>query len=171
MNNLFFLHSVNTRVVRRSSLLLKDGGAPYGPDSFYYAETEIKKSFFSSVLHTFGLLVFVMFAYFSLGRSVLKKVLPSPGTGPSKEERDNSWFQIQFVGEAVNGKRFRGKVAGGDPGYTETAKMISNAALCLLETDKLLLPGGILTAASSMGDLLVEKLQNAGMTLVAEEIQ
>lgn len=119
-------------------------------------------------MHTIGLGIFVIFAYFAFGRYVLKKVVPSPGTGPSKEERDKSWFNIQFVGETVNGKRLKGKFAGGDPGYTETAKMVSNAALCLLETDKLLIPGGVLTSASSMGDILVEKLKRAGLTLTAE---
>eukprot|EP00339_Tiarina_fusa_P029762 CAMPEP_0117076648 /NCGR_PEP_ID=MMETSP0472-20121206/54023_1 /TAXON_ID=693140 ORGANISM="Tiarina fusus, Strain LIS" /NCGR_SAMPLE_ID=MMETSP0472 /ASSEMBLY_ACC=CAM_ASM_000603 /LENGTH=202 /DNA_ID=CAMNT_0004802617 /DNA_START=236 /DNA_END=840 /DNA_ORIENTATION=- len=151
----FVMSGVNTRIVRRSSLLLKDAGTPYGPEEFCYAETEIKKSFFGSLVHTIGLGIFLMFAYFSFGRYLLKKVLPSPGTGPSLKEREKSWFKVRFVGETTQGNHLLGTIAGGDPGYTETAKMVSNAAICLVDSETLQLPGGVLTAASSMGDKLV----------------
>lgn len=58
-----------------------------------------------------------------------------------------------------------------DPGYGETSKMICEAALCLalqrgkLDCGKFLgFKGGVVTAASSMGITLVERLQKAGMT-------
>ena len=51
-----------------------------------------------------------------------------------------------------------------DPGYSGTAQMISEAALCLA-IDDLKLPKiyGILTPASSMGTTLIDRLQNSGM--------
>jgi short subunit dehydrogenase-like uncharacterized protein len=57
----------------------------------------------------------------------------------------------------------------GDPGNRATTKFVCEAALCLaLEWDKL--PGdkhhgGVLTPASGLGDVLVNRLRNAGMTL------
>jgi len=54
------------------------------------------------------------------------------------------------------------EVSGGDPGYTETSKMISEAALCLAYDD---LPpsSGQVTTASSMGNALRTRLQSAGI--------
>lgn len=54
-----------------------------------------------------------------------------------------------------------------DPGYGSTAKMLSQAALCLAFDD---IPkrGGILTPASAMGLTLVKRLRNAGMTFKPE---
>jgi len=164
----FVMSGVNTRVVRRSSLLLKEADMPYGPNEFYYAETEIKKSFLGAFFHTLAIGCFVIFAYFSLGRAILKRVMPSPGTGPSAAVRAKSWFQIRFVGETVQGNYLSGIFAGGDPGYTETAKMVSNAAICLVDADKLPLPGGVLTSASSMGETLITRLKDADMELKVE---
>jgi short subunit dehydrogenase-like uncharacterized protein len=59
-----------------------------------------------------------------------------------------------------------------DPGYEETAKMLSESALCILldrhrlNVDGGVFPlhtGGVVTAASSMGMVLVERLRKAGM--------
>jgi short subunit dehydrogenase-like uncharacterized protein len=63
-----------------------------------------------------------------------------------------------------------------DPGYGETAKMISESALCLaLQRNQLKngnfasIKGGVVTAASSMGLTLVERLRKAGMTFSIEK--
>ena len=52
------------------------------------------------------------------------------------------------------------EVAGGDPGYGETAKMLAESALCLAPDD---LPptAGQVTTAVAMGDALIERLQPA----------
>ncbi len=49
-----------------------------------------------------------------------------------------------------------------DPGYGETAKMISESAVCLAR-DAVAKRGGILTPASCMGLPLIERLRGAGM--------
>jgi short subunit dehydrogenase-like uncharacterized protein len=47
--------------------------------------------------------------------------------------------------------------------------MLSEAALCLaLQGSELRTEGGVLTPASSMGTLLIERLRNAGLTLEVE---
>ena len=48
----------------------------------------------------------------------------SPGEGPSAATRAGSWFKIRFVGEG-GGKRVVTEVSGGDPGYSETSKMLA----------------------------------------------
>jgi short subunit dehydrogenase-like uncharacterized protein len=93
-------------------------------------------------------------------RNLLLK-LKGPGEGPSPEQRENSWFKVRFVGEA-NGARIVTEVSGGDPGYGETSKMLSEAALCLAH-DQLPDRAGQLTPAVAMGDALIDRLQRAGM--------
>jgi short subunit dehydrogenase-like uncharacterized protein len=85
----------------------------------------------------------------------------SPGDGPSQAEREKGWFKVRFVGEG-GGKRVLTMVAGGDPGYTETAKMLAESALCLAQDD---LPqtAGQVTTAVAMGDALIARLQRAGI--------
>jgi short subunit dehydrogenase-like uncharacterized protein len=55
------------------------------------------------------------------------------------------------------------EVAGGDPGYGETAKIISEAARCLAY-DELPQTAGQVTTAVAMGDALTARLRGAGIT-------
>lgn len=85
------------------------------------------------------------------------------GEGPTKEQRDKSYFKLTFIGESET-KKVKTKVSGGDPGYTETSKMLSETALTLLDNlGKLPLKGGIVTPAGTLGSLLIEKLQSKGI--------
>ena len=83
---------------------------------------------------------------------------------------DGGSFRAQWVGHSASGKMVRGMVADkGDPGNRATTKMLCESALALaLQLDSL--PGGrkhggFLTPASGMGDVLVQRLRAAGMTL------
>ena len=58
-------------------------------------------------------------------------------------------------------------IGQGDPGYAATARMLGESGLCLADTEG---PGGVLTPASAMGDDLVERLREAGMTLRAWQV-
>jgi short subunit dehydrogenase-like uncharacterized protein len=54
------------------------------------------------------------------------------------------------------------EVSGGDPGYGETSKMLSEAALSLAR-DELPERAGQLTPAVAMGQALIDRLQAAGI--------
>src|SRR4051794_2804437 len=84
-----------------------------------------------------------------------------PGEGPSAEQIAKGWFKVRFEGEG-GGSRVVAEVSGGDPGYGDTAKMLSESALCLAQDD---LPpsAGQVTTAVAMGDALTERLQRAGI--------
>jgi short subunit dehydrogenase-like uncharacterized protein len=85
-----------------------------------------------------------------------------PGDGPTPEQRARNWFKVTFLGEG-GGRRVVTEVAGGDPGYDETAKMFAESALSLAFDD---LPetAGQVTTAVAMGDALIERLRKAGIT-------
>ncbi|KQX78595.1 saccharopine dehydrogenase NADP-binding domain-containing protein [Streptomyces sp. Root1310] len=84
-----------------------------------------------------------------------------PGEGPSAHKRARSWFSVRFVGEG-GGRRVYTEVAGGDPGYDETAKMFAEAALALA-CDDLPPTAGQVTTAAAMGDALTGRLTRAGV--------
>ena len=94
----------------------------------------------------------------------LRKALLSrikPGDGPSEARRARSWFTVDFIGEA-GGQQVHTRVKGGDPGYTETAKMLAESALSLA-FDENPVTAGQVTPAVAMGDRLLTRLQHAGM--------
>lgn len=55
----------------------------------------------------------------------------------------------------------RAQVSGGGPGYSETAKMLAEAALCLVFDDTR--PRPALTAAQAMGEALMTHLVATGL--------
>lgn len=93
-------------------------------------------------------------------RELLLK-LKDPGEGPSPERRAKSWFRVRFLAQA-DGRRLVTQVSGGDPGYTETSKMLSEAALSLAH-DELPQTAGQVTPAVAMGGALTERLTRAGI--------
>ena len=56
------------------------------------------------------------------------------------------------------------EVRGGDPGYTETAKMLAESALCLA-FDENPPAAGQVTTATAMGDNLIKRLVSAGLVV------
>jgi short subunit dehydrogenase-like uncharacterized protein len=101
-------------------------------------------------------------------RKLLLK-LKDPGEGPSAEQRAKSWFKVRFVGTAPDsGSRVVTEVSGGDPGYGETAKMLSQSALCLAK-DELPDVAGQTTPAVAMGQALIDRLVKAGIRFEVTE--
>ncbi|MFB1481129.1 trans-acting enoyl reductase family protein [Corallococcus sp. RDP092CA] len=166
----FVMASVNTRVVRRSNALL---GFPWGRDFFYSEVSDFgpgPRGLALAVATTAGLGGFMALSNVDVARELLEKhVLPAPGQGPSATVRERGLFEVRLLGEGHSPKsgqrvKVEGKVAAkGDPGYAATARMLAESALCLA-FDPLPKRGGVLTPASAMGMVLVERLRRAGMT-------
>lgn len=92
---------------------------------------------------------------------------PKPGEGPTKEERENGFYDVLFVAEYPDGRTARLSVKGDkDPGYGSTSKMISETAIGLSEMDG---AGGVTTPGAALGEALVDRLQQyAGLTFTVE---
>lgn len=149
----FMMAPINTKNVHRTNFLL---GFPYGRD-FVYDEM-----LYTTISDT--------------ARAVLdaaQKLNPfagkglKPGEGPSKEQRESGFYDIVFVGMYPDGKKITASVYGDrDPGYGSTSKMISEAALALLETES---PGGMFSPAGVMAERLLERLEKyAGLAFKLE---
>ncbi len=92
---------------------------------------------------------------------------PAPGEGPTKDERENGFYDVLFVAEYPDGRTARVGVKGDkDPGYGSTSKMIAETGIALLETAG---PGGVTTPGAALGMDLVARLQaKAGLTFTIE---
>lgn len=164
----FVMASINTRIVHRSNQLL---GYEYGRD-FKYDEAMWMKDGIKGKLTSYalsaGLLGFATAMMITPSRELLSKhVLPKSGSGPSKEEQENGYFDIRLFGQTANQDSIATKVTGDkDPGYGSTSRMLSQAALCLAQDiSKEEVSGGFWTPASAMGDKLIERLEeHAGLS-------
>jgi short subunit dehydrogenase-like uncharacterized protein len=137
----------------------------YGPDFTFELDLAVRRA---PVLVGLGAGVgaVVGLAQLPPTRKLLLK-LKDPGTGPSPEQREKSWFKIRFVGEG-GGRRVVTEVSGGDPGYGETSKMLAEAALCLAH-DELPKVSGHVTPAVAMGQALIDRLLAAGIKFTVLE--
>jgi short subunit dehydrogenase-like uncharacterized protein len=149
------LPTIDGPIVRRSAALVDR----YGPD-FTYGHNLVARRLATIGGVAAGVGAVAVLAPIPPTRKLLLKA-KAPGEGPSAATRAGSWFKIRFVGEG-GGKRVVTEVAGGDPGYSETSKILAECGLCLAFDD---LPSraGQLTTVASMGDMLLTRLQNAGI--------
>ena len=133
------------------------------------------KGRFAAIAMVAGLSGFMLAAAMRPARAALQRfVLPKPGEGPSPEAQRKGFFDLRFLGTTADGRQIRTKVTGDrDPGYGSTCKMISEAALCLLQDlDRSATPGGVWTAGSAMGLALVRRLQaHAGLRFEIAELR
>ena len=160
----FIMAGANTRVVRRSEALLTQRQESYG-NNFVYQEHSFHKSWgkaFSSALGL-GLLGLTLISPI---RKIVRSLLRKPGEGPSLEVQENGWFDCKYLVESEDGQKSLYRMFGkGDPGYKVTSKFVAECALSLLE-DPETLPGGseyggVLTSASGLGNILIDRLKNA----------
>jgi short subunit dehydrogenase-like uncharacterized protein len=156
----FVMAPTNSAVVQRTHALL---GRPWGPD-FTYGETMMTGDGPLGAVKawgmTAGLAAFAGAASFGPTRSLLGRVVPKPGSGPSEAAQQSGWFELRFVGRTSTGGTVTTRVTGDqDPGYGSTAKMLGESAVALRDLDRADVGGGCWTPASAFGDMLVERLE------------
>jgi short subunit dehydrogenase-like uncharacterized protein len=168
----FVMAGINTRVVRRTNALL---GQPYGAD-FRYDEAMLTGPGPAGWLKAAGVAAGtgVMAAAGAVGplRSLLSRLVPAPGEGPSAAQREAGYWRLRFLGEHPDdpSRNLRATVTGDrDPGYGSTAKMLGESAVCLAR-DESTVGGGFWTPASALAEPLQRRLEaHAGLAFILEE--
>ena len=167
----FVMGSFNTRIVRRSSAL---AGHAYG-SRFRYRELMAcgrdRSGRLRAAALSAGLGLMVLGMANPLTRPVLGWFLPKPGEGPSEQVRRGGRFRMEIRTATTSGRRYLAVVgAQADPGYAGTAVMLAESALCLVEDEgRLPQRAGVLTPATALGDVLVDRLRARDFTLTVEE--
>lgn len=100
-------------------------------------------------------------ASFAPTRKLLERVVPSSGEGPDEKTRAKSSFEVTFIGRGA-GTEVTTRVAGGDPGYGETSRMLGEAILSLAE-DEGPEVAGVLTPAVALGEPYHQRLVDLGI--------
>ncbi|WP_418062082.1 saccharopine dehydrogenase family protein [Pimelobacter simplex] len=150
------LPTIDPFVVARSGAALPS----YGP-AFTYSHFAGTKTLRYAAGGAVGVTGLTLAAQVPPLRNALLKRVPQ-GEGPSAGRREKSWFTVDFVASS-GGAEVRTRVSGGDPGYTETAKMLAESALCLALDDNPNVAGQV-TTATAMGDALLLRLERAGIS-------
>jgi short subunit dehydrogenase-like uncharacterized protein len=148
--------SIDPQIVVRSARALPR----YGPDFTYSHFIGVRRAWSAAAIAAGAGGAFAL-AQLGPTRRALGRLIP-PGAGPTAEQRSRAWFRMRFVAESGD-RRVLTEVAGADPGYGETAKMLAESALCLTH-DELPELAGQLTTAVAMGDALRTRLEKAGLT-------
>jgi len=163
----FVMAPFNTRIVRRSNALTDYA---YGRRFRYrevmgYGRSPLAPMIAAGV--TTGLAAGMAGMSFGPTRALLDRVLPAPGSGPGEAVRKRGHFRIEVVARTSTGARFTATVAAkGDPGYTATAVMQGESALCLvLDRDRLPDRAGVLTPATALGSALADRLRAQGFEI------
>ncbi len=161
----FVMAPANTRVVRRSAALFDMMQNGYGEQFVYNEFMELKKYtsalIVSASLVVLGLIISLPF------RRVFRPLFTKPGNGPSKKTQDNGWFKSKFIIKTEDNKTYISKLYGkGDPGYKSTARFACESAMTIIENEDELdyKGGGVLTTATALGDCLVKRLSDKGVT-------
>lgn len=166
----FVMATVNQQVVQRSNALL------HYHKSFTYNEAMLTGKGPLGVIGAAAVTAAV--GSFVVGdaipplRGLINLFLPKPGEGPSPEAQRRGFFVHEVYGQTELGQTLTVRVSGDrDPGYGSTAKMISQAGLCLAQDiAKTAKPGGFYTPASIFSEQLIERLQSrAGITFEVVE--
>jgi len=153
----FIMASINTKNIHRSNALMgHDYGADFVYDEMMFTGPGDKGQAMAEAIakgNAFG------------------DNPPKPGEGPSKEERENGFYDVLFIGTTADGKMTTASVKGDkDPGYGSTSKMIAEAALTLVhDRPQDVVGGGVYTSAPAMGQALIDRLEaHAGLTFTIE---
>jgi short subunit dehydrogenase-like uncharacterized protein len=173
----FFMGAVNTRIVRRSCALSEKWQEPYGMDFSYqeYLKFDSPWAWLQSAGMVASLALIAGAIQVPPLRYPIASVSPQPGSGPTEQTMNEGWFRCELLGWGSEGQRVRGLIADvGDPGNRATVKFVCESALCLaVDLDRLpggVQRGGILTPATGLGDVLVERLRKAGIRIEVEII-
>ncbi|WP_284124214.1 saccharopine dehydrogenase family protein [Parerythrobacter aestuarii] len=153
----FIMATINTKNVHRTNFLR---GFPYG-ENFKYDEMmltspgEAGKAAANAVA--------------DMLKNPFGAKPPKPGEGPSKEERENGFYDVLFIGKTGHDdEEIRLGVKGKyDPGYGSTSRMLAETGMALLDCKA---EGGVGTPGSFLGEDLVKRLEaNAEISFAIED--
>lgn len=151
------LPTVDGQIARRSGARLPGYGSRFAFGYFVGAPSRAAGLGMLAAMATLSAL-----AATSPTRALLRALAPSPGDGPSAERRAEHWFKVTSVA-STDGRQAVSEVAGGDPGYGETAVILAEAAFALAAGEGL--ATGACGPAEALGPHLRDRLRAQGLRL------
>ncbi|RNF16172.1 uncharacterized protein Tco025E_05284 [Trypanosoma conorhini] len=157
--------ATNERVVRRTNALLGYGG------TYVEAQEGTMGTVVGATIA--GYLTAAVLAVPFLRRYIAEHWLPPAGTGPTQSQRELSWYKCVFVAVDKSGKVLRRVILSDTrDGYTASGLYIAEAALSALQRAKEgTLGAGVLTPMAAFGDVLLRRVQQAGVVVEVMEAE
>ena len=94
-----------------------------------------------------------------LGRSILKRLGPKPGAGPSLKKIETGFAKLTLLAGPLDAPTLTQTFAwSGDPSNLITTRCLVQTGLALAQDEAK--QGGVLTAATALGDTLFQRLKN-----------
>lgn len=172
----YIMQGIDCRLVNRANAV---GDWMYGKDFVFSERMKVDNIVLAVVLSVFIPIIGLMM-YFSVTRSILRRFLPSPGTGPSVEVQRNGFFKIKLWGRGFNTATGEFEIITGgidamrgDPGYLQCSRMVSEAAMCLatknVENEKTDLSCyGVVPPSVAFGKSLLVRLSDIGIDMFVD---
>lgn len=165
----FIMGSINSKVVYKSAAHFRQADAPYAQSISYSEHASLGKWYnpFPFLMVSAVLLSITLLGPYSWFRSLLKRIMPAPGEGPSEEQIENGYFKLTAFATSSEGAQHSISVSyPGDPGNKSTVFFLCESALCLAENQDLTAQrSGFYTPITALGDRLVTRLKDKGLKI------
>ncbi|KAJ3084858.1 hypothetical protein BCR33DRAFT_712213 [Rhizoclosmatium globosum] len=173
---IFVMAPGNSAYVRRSYALLNRA---YGSKFKYTEALATNTNYVTALVQVLTMLSVMVSFLLPPVRYVVKRLVPQGSNSASEAALRAGGGTIKYIGTAEDGSKALAQYKiNVDVGYVGTGMMLAESAMCLaldeviLETGKDhevgsfgVKSGGILTAASAMGLVIVERLKNVGIEI------
>ncbi len=159
----FFMEAINQKVVYRSIGLAPQYNLPQPKEFSYHEHHALGKKALPAKAAAYGMMAFGALGQIGPFRSLLKKMGPDSGQGPSEEDIEEGFFKVRQIGQTTAGKRVQMTLSyPGDAGNKATICFLCESALSLLvDAERLPNRKGFLTPSLAFGEVLEERLRKA----------
>ena len=163
----FFMAPINMEVAGRSVALSQQGSK----QTVKYREAMVTENMMDAFVIWWGTILFGTAAINPLLLPILKKILPSPGEGPSKSELEDGFLCVTGYGIGEKGNAAESVLYfPHDGGYKSTARMLVESSICLAIDGNRHehSAGGFYSPASIMCDALLDRLVATGSSFACK---
>ena len=165
----FIMGAINSKVVYRSASLFRAFGQPYADAISYSEHSSFGKRFnpFSFIILTTLLIALKVLGPYSWFRTLVKKIAPNPGEGPSEKTIEEGFFKLKAIAKDQSGNEKSLTMSySGDPGNKSTVFFLCESALALLD-DQYIIDGrfGFLTTTTAFKSNFIGRLTDKGLKI------
>jgi short subunit dehydrogenase-like uncharacterized protein len=165
----FIMGTINSKVVYKSAAIFNEEKNKY-TDSIGYSEHSALGPWYNPLpflIVSLFMVTLTLLGPYNWFRSLIKRIMPAPGEGPSERSIENGFFRLTAFALDGNSKPKKLRMSyPGDPGNKSTIFFLCESALFLAENDRSYIGrNGFLTTISALGPELIGRLKDRGLNI------
>lgn len=148
----------------------------YGPRFYFRQFVHVRNALVGVIVHL-GFMIGLSLLLIPFVRTLVRKVIYTPGTGPRREDSVNDRVEYRAIAtadqNAARPKRVFGKLMFGGDMYTFTGLLLAEAAHVILQNEekvKRVSRAGVVTSAT-LGQEFVDALEKVGCVVETKVIE